>query len=95
MRKNLKTWQSNDERLAPVIQSNALLQETAQLSRNVSMVAGAGLQALEYLDANRPVPASWRQQQLDMLKEAQKPQAELLNMLVGPVQKLVEATVPF
>jgi hypothetical protein len=28
-----------------------------------------------------------------MLKEARKPQAELLNMLAEPVQKLVEAVV--
>lgn len=95
MRKDLSTWQSNDEHLAAVIQSNPLLQEAAQLSRNVSLVATAGFQAMEYLDANRPVPAAWRQQQLDMLKETQKPQAELLNMIAAPVQRLVEATVPF
>ena len=93
MRKELRIWQGNDQQLAPVIQGSDLLQETAQLSRNVSIVAGAGLQALEYLNSNQRVRASWRQQQLDMLKEAQKPQAELLNMLAEPVQKLVEATV--
>jgi hexosaminidase len=93
MRQELGGWQMNDQRLAPIIQGNVLLQEAADLSRNVSIVAGAGLQAMEYLDANKQVPAAWRQQQLDMLKEAQKPQAELLNMLAAPVQKLVEATV--
>jgi hexosaminidase len=93
MRQELGGWQMNDQRLAPIIHGNVLLQEAADLSRNVSLVAGAGLQAMEYLDANRQVPAAWRQQQLDMLKDAQKPQAELLNMLAAPVQKLVEATV--
>jgi hexosaminidase len=93
MRKELGLWQMNDQRLAAAIQGNALLQEAGQLSKNVSAVAAAGLQAMEFIEANRPVPMAWRQQQLDMLKEAQKPQAELLNMLAAPVQKLVEATV--
>ncbi len=93
MRKELARWQINDQQLAPLIESNALLQEAAPLSRNISLVAGAGLQATAYLEANRHVPAAWRQRQLDMLREALKPQAELLNMIVAPVQKLVEATV--
>jgi len=92
MRNALATWQNNDQQLAPVIQRTAMLQEAAQLSQNISLVAAAGLQAMEYLDGNRRVPGAWRQQQLDMLKEAQKPQAELLNMIAAPVQKLVEAT---
>jgi hypothetical protein len=40
------------------------------------------------------VRADWRQQQLDLLKQSQAPQAELLNMVAPSVQKLVEATTP-
>jgi hypothetical protein len=52
------------------------------------------LKAIEYLNAGTRVPADWRQQQLDLLKQAQAPQAELLNMVAPAVQKLLEATTP-
>jgi hexosaminidase len=93
MRKMFHVWQANDTELAAVIQSNTLLQEIAPLSSNLALAATAGLQAMDSLDAGKHVPSAWRQQQLDMLREAQKPQAELLNMMAGSAQKLVEAIV--
>jgi hexosaminidase len=94
MEKSLTLWRDNDQQLAPALQSNPLLQEAVPLSQTLSSVATAGLKALEYLNAGARVPAGWRQQQLDLLKQAQAPQAELLNMVVPAVQKLVEATTP-
>lgn len=94
MQKSLTLWRDNDQQLAPELQSNPLLQEAVPLSQTLSSVAIAGLKALEYLNAGSRVPAQWRQQQLDLLKQAQTPQAELLNMVVPAVQKLVEATTP-
>jgi hexosaminidase len=91
-RKQLTAWRDNGRQLEPVLQSNALLQEAIPLSQNLTSVASAGLQALDYLNAGGHAPATWRQQQLDSLKQAQKPQAELLNMIAPSVQKLVEAT---
>jgi hexosaminidase len=94
MQKSLALWRDNDQQLAPALQSNPLLQEAAPLSQSLSSVAIAGWKALEYLNAGSRVPADWRQQQLDLLKQAQAPQAELLNMIAPSVQKLVEATTP-
>jgi hexosaminidase len=94
MREQLSIWRDNDRQLAPVLQSSALLQEAVPLSQNLSAVAAAGFAALDALDRGAPVPAAWRQQQLDLLKQAQAPQAELLNMVAPSVQKLVEATSP-
>jgi hypothetical protein len=94
MQKSLALWRDNDQQLAPALQSNPLLQEAGPLSQSLSSVAIAGWKALEYLNAGSRVPADWRQQQLDLLKQAQAPQAELLNMIAPSVQKLVEATTP-
>jgi hypothetical protein len=91
-RKKLIAWRDNDQQLGPMLQNNALLQEAIPLSQNLTAIAAAGLQALEYLSSGGHAPAGWRQQQLDALKQDQKPQAELLNMIVPSVQKLVEAT---
>ncbi|HET9364911.1 MAG TPA: family 20 glycosylhydrolase [Candidatus Angelobacter sp.] len=94
MQKSLTLWRDNDQQLAPVLQGNPLLQEAVPMSQALASVASAGLKALEYLNAGTRVPAAWRQQQIDLLKQAQAPQAEMLNMIAPGVQKLVEATTP-
>jgi hexosaminidase len=92
LRAQLWAWEGNDQRLEPMLQ-NPLLQEVQSQSQNLSAVAAAGLQALDYLSANGRAPSAWRDRQLALLKEAQKPQAEMLLTIVPAVQKLVEATV--
>jgi hexosaminidase len=94
MRRQLSAWQENDPRLEPLLQTNALLQEVVPLSQGLATTATAGLRALDYLGAGGRAPASWRDQQLGLVKEAQKPQAEMLNTIAPSVQKLVEATTP-
>lgn len=94
VRSQLSGWQENHRRLEPLLQSEARLQEVMLISQNLAAVAETGLKALDYLDAGGKAPAAWRDQQLAFLKEAQKPQAETLNMVAPSVQKLVEATVP-
>jgi len=94
MQKSLTLWRDNDQQLAPVLQSNPLLQEAMPMSQALASVASTGLKALEYLNAGTRVPAAWRQQQIDLLKQAQAPQAEMLNMIAPGVEKLVEATTP-
>jgi len=94
MTNSLARWRNNALPLQPVLQDNALLKEVTPLSQNLTSVAAAGLQALEYLNHGGRAPASWRKQQLALLKQAEKPQAELLNMIVPSVEKLVAATTP-
>ncbi len=92
LRAQLWAWEGNGQRLEPMLQ-NPLLQEVQSQSQNLSAVAAAGLQALDYLSANGRAPAAWRDRQLAFLKEAHKPQAEMVLTIVPAVQKLVEATV--
>jgi hexosaminidase len=90
----LLQWRDNDQELAPVLEGNSLLKEIVPLSQTLHSVADAGLQAVDFLNHGRGAPAAWRDQQLAMLKSAEKPQAELLNMIVPSVEKLVAATTP-
>lgn len=85
-------WRDNDQKLAAILQSNPLLKEIAPISQELTSVATAGLQALDYLNQGGHAPAKWRDQQLALLAQAEKPQAELLNMIVPGVKKLVQAT---
>jgi hexosaminidase len=92
MRRQLSAWQENDQRLEPLLRSSPLLQEIVPLSQGLAATATAGLRALDYLSAGGQAPGAWRDQQLGLLKDAEKPQAEMLNTVAPSVQKLVEAT---
>ncbi len=92
LRTSLARWRDNDARLKPIIEDSFLLKEAALLSETVSAVASIGLQALDYLDAGKVPPGEWKRQQSAILDRAEKPQAELLIMIVPAVRKLVDAT---
>ncbi|HEY6249343.1 MAG TPA: family 20 glycosylhydrolase [Candidatus Angelobacter sp.] len=92
MRSWLTEWRDNDQKLAPILQDSPLLKEIVPISRGLTYVASTGLQALDYLDHGGHAPGKWREQQLTLLSEAEKPQAELLNMMVPAVRRLVQAS---
>src|SRR6201987_5964106 len=45
----LTLWRNNDATLQRLLKQSALLQDSAPVSQNLAMVAGAGLQALHFL----------------------------------------------
>lgn len=90
MRVWLTLWRDNDARLAPVLANSALLQEDAEISKNLSAIAAAGLQALEFVQAGTHAPAGWVEQQTALLDSAKRPRAELLLSVEPPIRKLIE-----
>ncbi len=88
----LTTWRDNDARLHPLLTQSYLLQEDVPLSQNLSAVGAAGLQALDSLDKGQPAPDAWKTQQLALISQAKMRQADMLLMVVAPVQQLVEAS---
>jgi hexosaminidase len=88
----LVTWRDNDARLHPLLAQTFLLQEDVLLSQNLSALGAAGLQALDYLDKAQPASDAWKTQQLSVIEQAKTRQADLLLMVVAPVQELVEAS---
>ena len=72
------------------MQNSALLDEDIPLAEDVSALATAGLQALDYLEAGTPAPPSWVDEQSALLDRASKPRAELLIMIVPSIKKLVD-----
>ena len=91
VRRQLVTWRDSREELLPLLRQSALLEEDLPLAEDLSAVAQAGLEALDYLDSGQPAPQAWVQEQFVLLDLAAKPHAELLLMIVEPVRKLVEA----
>jgi hexosaminidase len=91
VRTSLMRWRDNQSNLQPLM-TQFLLQEIVPVSRDLSEIATAGLQALNYLDRGERAPAAWATQQFALLQQAQKPKAQLLLMVAPSVQKLVEAS---
>jgi hexosaminidase len=91
VRQWMTAWKLNDQRLAPTIQKSALLQEDASISQNLSALGALGLQALDLVTSHSAAPAGWPAQQMTQLEAMKQPQAELLLMVVDPVEKLVQA----
>jgi hexosaminidase len=88
----LAIWRDNDARLRPLLEQSFLLHELAPLSEDLSTLGVAGLSALDYLDRSEASPETFRAQQLALLDLARIPKADLLLMVVAPVQQLIEAS---
>jgi hexosaminidase len=91
IRKQLTAWRDNKAELLPLMQRSALLEEDIPLAEDVSALAAAGLEALDYLTSGKTPPESWGAQQKALLDRARKPRAELLIMITPAIQTLVVA----
>jgi hexosaminidase len=87
----LTIWRDNDAKLHPVLAQSFLLQEDEPISQNLSAVAAAGLQALDYIDKAQAAPSDWLTQQQATINQTKKPVAGLLLMVAAPVEQLVTA----
>ena len=90
IRTRLVAWRDNDARLHPLLARSFLLNELSPLSEDLSSLGAAGLVALDYLDKSEPSPNLWRTQQLALVERARTAKADLLLMVVEPVQQLIE-----
>ena len=92
IRGQLTEWRDNPITLAPLAENSAMVQEVVPVSQNLSALAAAGLQALDYLDRGEKAPSAWKDQQLALVQQAFQPKAEVLLMITTPVQKLIQAS---
>jgi hexosaminidase len=92
IRSTLDQWKDNEIQLEPSAQNSALVQEVMPLSHDLSALAAAGLQALNYLDRGEKAPDAWKKQQIALAQSAIQPKAQLLLMVASPVQKLIQAS---
>jgi hexosaminidase len=92
IRDTLKAWRDNQSELQPEFERSALLKEVAPLSQNLSALGAAGLAALYYIDRGEPGPPAWVIEQLAVIEQAKKAQAQLLIVVTPAVEKLVRAS---
>ena len=87
----LTRWRDNDAKLQPTLKNSEITAELAPLSQSLSQVSMIGLRALDDLKNHHAADASATQSDMQTLKAAEKPQAVLRNMIVAPVEALVQA----
>ncbi|MCU1269376.1 MAG: Beta-N-acetylhexosaminidase [Acidobacteriaceae bacterium] len=92
IRSTLTSWRDNELQLSASAQSSSLVQEVMPLSHDLSALGTAGLQAVDYLDRGQKAPDGWKAEQLAVAQRAIQPRAQLLLMVAGPVQKLIQAS---
>jgi hexosaminidase len=92
IRERLMTWRDNDAQLQPLLENSYLLKEASPVSRNLSALGAAGLEALEYIDKAEPAGDSWHRAQIAIVQAAEKPTADLSLAIAPAVQKLVDAS---
>ncbi|HEY1400894.1 MAG TPA: family 20 glycosylhydrolase, partial [Terriglobales bacterium] len=90
----LVKWQGNHPTLKPLLESSFLLAEDQPLSEDLATLSTAGLQALDSIGKNQPLPEAWRSEQLAVAERSMQPRANLLIMVAPSIQKLVEAASP-
>lgn len=90
-RAQLIQWRDNQVSLEPLENHSSLLKEIVPLSQTLTHACEAGLQALDYINRGERAPDEWKTTTSTLLQDAQKPQAQLLLMIVPSVQKLVDA----
>ncbi len=91
IRTRLAAWRDVYPRLQPMMASSSLLAENERLARDLSSVSAAGLAVLDALRDRQFLSENWKSEQMAMLQQAAKPDyTQVLLMVVGPIQKLVE-----
>lgn len=90
IRSMLSHWRDNSEELGRLAPDSSLVQEVMPVSQNLSALGAAGIQALDYLDRGEKAPAAWKEQQLALVQQSFQPKAQVLLMVAGSVQKLIQ-----
>jgi len=91
VRAMLSMWRDNQSSLQPLEGQSFLLQEVIPASENLTRVAAAGLEALDYLDRGARPAEGWKSQTAALLEDGGKQRAQLLLVIVPSIEKLVEA----
>jgi hexosaminidase len=88
----LVRWRDNDAGLQPSLPQSEITAELVPLSHDLSEVATIGLHALDDLQSHGAANPGLVASNMQLLKAAEKPEAVLRNMIVPPVEMLLQAT---
>lgn len=91
LRKQLRLWKDNHYAFEQLSRNAPALKEALELSRQLSVIAQSGLEALDIMSTNKTTPDDWRSLQMQRLKAARAENGGRCElMVVDAVEKLVK-----
>jgi hexosaminidase len=86
----LTLWKENHSRFLVTLRNSPVLKEAASLSENLSKIAAAGLEAMEYIRQRNTADNNWLKQQLEILEQAKEQGGRCELQVITPIRKLVK-----
>jgi len=91
--KKLILWKENNIPFQQIVRNSPILNEASILSENLSLLATAGLDALQYLHDQKKPDADWLKKQMEIIARAKQQGGRCETQVVDAVQKLIEKAV--
>jgi len=90
--RNFQQWRDMGPGFAPLVAKAPVLESAGGRVTLLQKLGNGGLEALQYLHSLKSAPADWKAAQLELVKQAEKPDASLLKLpWLGSYRALVIA----
>jgi hexosaminidase len=83
-------WKENDAQFKLLLNNSPVLLEAASLSENLSSLAAAGLEAIQYIHDNKKAGSDWLQERLAVANKAKQQGGRCEIQVVDAIQKLIQ-----
>lgn len=90
MIEKLTKWRDNDPQFKILLRNSPVLEEAVPLSENLSLLAEAGLQAIQYLHDHHKAGADWLKEKLAIAAKAKQQGGRCEIQVVDAIQKLIQ-----
>ena len=94
IRSYLVAWQNNEIHLQPLFAGNSRLMEVQEHSKNLSLAATIGLEALERVEKAGSPDTVWMRQQATALDLYAKPHGNTEIAVIPEIAALVDGSLP-
>ena len=89
----LTLWKNNHKELLKTIAISPILKEIQSSSEDLSNIADAGLEAIEYIVNNQKQNEAWLNSKIELLKKAEVPRGQTEIRIVSSIEKLINKAV--
>jgi hexosaminidase len=86
----LTLWMENDTQFKLLLRNSPVLEEAANLSANLSLLAQAGLEANQYIHEHKRAGADWLKAKLTIATNARKQGGRCEIQVADAIQKLIQ-----
>ncbi len=83
-------WKENDAQFKLLLNNSPVLLEAASLSENLSSLAEAGLEAIQYIHDHKKAGSEWLQEKLAVANKAKQQGGRCEIQVVDAIQKLIQ-----